>query len=330
MHSHNTPCMLVYASELAAVVGRNKYKGAAEAFELLWQRLAPEQYHECVLQDVRENRNAQRQLAPAVMTAISTLAQQAASTEADVVSLVAQAEERVKATVSTKLVDAGVPADKVEAVHKCATATDVHQVLLQCAPEVQAQAVALVEASVALKKEAQSEVKCAFGTAREEASRQQMETDGVARTVTKDNAFKAIWMPTPLSYSGARWGVGGRLDGLDEQGRVVEIKNRTRHFFNRVPDYEWVQVQAYLQMTRAREAVFVQQLHGQQRVSTVARNDEEWSQRILPRLTSVMEVMDEFMAPASEYLRDEWVCASTPEREVLLEQWIHAVDQRLH
>lgn len=328
MHSHHC-IMLVFASELAAVIGRNKYKCAAEAFEALWQRMAPEQYHDCVLKDVRDDRQAQRQLAPAVMSAISTLTQAAATDTADVMQLAQQAEERVKAAVAEKLVDAGVPAEKVEAVQQCVSATQVHHILQQCAPEVKTQAAALLEASVSLQKEAQSEVKCAFGTAREEASRQQMETDGVARAVVKDNAFKVMWMPAPLSFSGKRWGVGGRLDGLDDQGRVVEIKNRTRHFFARIPDYEWVQVQAYLQLTKAREAVFVQQLHGQQRVSTVARDDAEWSGRIMPRLTSVLEVLDEFMAPACEYLRDEWVTASTPEREVLLEQWIRAADQRL-
>ncbi len=47
------------------------------------------------------------------------------------------------------------------------------------------------------------------------------------------------------------WVLTGRLDGLTEDGEVVEIKNRTKGLFGRIRDYEAVQLQAYIHMTGA-------------------------------------------------------------------------------
>lgn len=309
--------MLVYASELAAVLGRNKYKSQREAFEAMWQRVAPAQFQECDKRDSCDARVAKRTLAPLLSQSVSHLTTAAVEEGADVNALAQKAEKEVEAVVAQRLIEAGVPAEAVAQVQQCKSEAAVQSVLAECAPTVVAGASSLVAASQELKAEAQSGVKCAFGTAREEGSRQQMESDGVARTVTKDNAFRVKWL-------NERWGIGGRVDGLDEGGRVVEIKNRTRHFFTKVPDYEWVQVQAYLQLMKAREALLVQQLGGQQRVTSIYRNDHEWAHVIMPALSAFMEVLLKFTAPDGLELREAWVAASNPARAVMLGEWIAA------
>jgi hypothetical protein len=309
--------MLVYASELAAVLGRNKYKSQREAFEAMWARVAPAQYKECVTKDACDARVTKRMLAPLLTASVSELSTAAASEGADVTALAQKAEREVEAVVVQQLLQAGVPAEAVAQVQQCESAEAVQSVLAECAPAVVTRASSLVQVTQELKDDAQSQVNCAFGTAREEGSRQQMESDGVARTVTKDNAFRVKWL-------NERWGIGGRVDGLDEEGRVVEIKNRTRHFFSRVPDYEWVQVQAYLQLMKAREALLVQQLGGQQRVTSIFRNDHEWSHVIMPALSAFMDVLLKFVDRDGVELREAWVAASNPARAVLLGEWIAA------
>ena len=42
--------------------------------------------------------------------------------------------------------------------------------------------------------------------------------------------------------------VGGRIDGLNKRGRVVEVKNRMKRFFNPLPKYDIAQLQTYLQI----------------------------------------------------------------------------------
>lgn len=54
------------------------------------------------------------------------------------------------------------------------------------------------------------------------------------------------------------WILGGRVDGLTEEGHVVEIKNRVRRLFNKIPDYEKVQVMCYMHLVDAPRAYLVE------------------------------------------------------------------------
>ena len=62
----------------------------------------------------------------------------------------------------------------------------------------------------------------------------------------------------------------GRVDGWRKDfGEVVEVKNRMRRFFDRVPLYERVQVQVYMWLTGARVCRFVQRFNGEVREETI-------------------------------------------------------------
>ena len=51
--------------------------------------------------------------------------------------------------------------------------------------------------------------------------------------------------------------VGGRIDGLNKRGRVVEVKNRMKRFFNPLPKYDIAQLQTYLQILDCQEGELV-------------------------------------------------------------------------
>ena len=42
------------------------------------------------------------------------------------------------------------------------------------------------------------------------------------------------------------WSLGGRIDGINEEKTLIEIKNRVRRLFYKLRDYEKVQVFAYM------------------------------------------------------------------------------------
>jgi hypothetical protein len=75
---------------------------------------------------------------------------------------------------------------------------------------------------------------------------------------------------------------------------------------------------------KAREALLVQQLGGQQRVTSIFRNDHEWSHVIMPALSAFMDVLLKFVDRDGVELREAWVAASNPARAVLLGEWIAA------
>jgi hypothetical protein len=187
----------------------------------------------------------------------------------------------------------------------------------------------LLDARATLHKKVKSDVQCVFGTCREDASREQMvaSREQSVAEVSKDNKFHVMWMEYPLTASGSKWGVGGRVDGVDDHGRVVEIKNRIRRFFPVIPEYEMVQVQTYMAVLNKDETVFVQQLNGQQRSTVIQRDALMWSVEIVPALYKFMNVLDLFIADDSHVLREEWMCCDGKAKAALLNAWLEQGDE---
>lgn len=70
-----------------------------------------------------------------------------------------------------------------------------------------------------------------------------------------------------------------RLDGMKMDGTVVEIKNRIYKLFEEVREYEWVQVQAYLQVYGLPKAELVEYLkvgEGEMKVNMIDKDDKYW------------------------------------------------------
>jgi hypothetical protein len=64
------------------------------------------------------------------------------------------------------------------------------------------------------------------------------------------------------------WEINGRLDGITDNGRLVEIKNRQKALFNTVRDYEMCQIQTYLYHKRMDMGYLCEILPGKTRADT--------------------------------------------------------------
>ena len=87
------------------------------------------------------------------------------------------------------------------------------------------------------------------------------------------------------------WGdfqVVGRVDRIEEKpdgSRIlIEIKNRTKRLFRKVPEYEHVQIQTYLQMLGLEQARHIEQFNNQVNSTDIARDDLYWEQEVKPPL----------------------------------------------
>ena len=82
--------------------------------------------------------------------------------------------------------------------------------------------------------------------------------------------------------------VTGKIDRIEERedgSRIlVEIKNRTNRLFRRVVEYEFIQVQVYLQMLGLVHARLVEQYNTQVLSHDITRDEEMWSNVIEPGL----------------------------------------------
>jgi hypothetical protein len=84
-----------------------------------------------------------------------------------------------------------------------------------------------------------------------------------------------------------------RLDGMKMDGTVIEIKNRIYKLFDEVREYEWLQVQAYLNvygLPKAELVEFLQNSGGTMKINEVERDDTYWGEVLLKILGDYFRV----------------------------------------
>lgn len=68
-----------------------------------------------------------------------------------------------------------------------------------------------------------------------------------------------------ILYIGHDVWIHGRIDGLTDNGTIVETKNRRSRFFEEIPLYEKVQMEVYMKMLNKEECLHVQNFNGEQK-----------------------------------------------------------------
>ena len=123
---------------------------------------------------------------------------------------------------------------------------------------------------VAIRDEVQSEIYKSRGIRDEKAVVDKVECDTHSR-ITERNVklyTKDVDWPFEVDFPFIVR-VIGRIDGMNESGEIVEVKNRQKRFFSTIPLYERVQVQVYMWMIGARTCQFVQALDGDTKTEVV-------------------------------------------------------------
>jgi hypothetical protein len=141
-----------------------------------------------------------------------------------------------------------------------------------------------VEQKVEVIEHLRSQVYTTHGTRSEDKTSDKVTKDTGARLV-RDDAFYNLDVCTLGQTKFVICGKIDRIEEKDDGSRVlVEIKNRTNRLFRRVVDYEFIQIQVYLQMLGLVRARLVEQYNSQVLSHDVDRNEEMWSNEIMPAL----------------------------------------------
>jgi hypothetical protein len=98
---------------------------------------------------------------------------------------------------------------------------------------------------------------------------------GSAPSIRVDAAFRTGAQPW-LVIDDTHVYLGGKTDGLHEDGRVYEFKARTRRFLG-TPEYERIQMMAYLSMLDVQEGVLVESYMGERREHPMPFDDALWA-----------------------------------------------------
>jgi tellurite resistance protein len=141
-----------------------------------------------------------------------------------------------------------------------------------------------VEQKAEVIEHVRSKVYTTHGTRSEDKTSDKVVKDTGARLV-RDDAFYNLDVCTMGQTKFVICGKIDRIEEKDDGSRVlVEIKNRTNRLFRRVVDYEFIQIQVYLQMLGLVHARLVEQYNNQVLSHDVDRNEEMWSNEIMPSL----------------------------------------------
>ena len=277
--------VILYASQIAACIGYNRHKKPHECLEHQWERTMPDSYRRALLRN-------------------------GCLTEAERLErLVHQHGVAVSSVLETSLKACSCSEDV--ALTYDAVSRQIHELgsALSLSPDERA----IVDAT------AKRNLYTGYGTASEAEALTRMESMLGVRAEPDDMFYKM----NVGSVDGTDLFVGGKIDAITSDRRlVIEIKNRIRRLFFKVPFYEVIQLQTYLQLLGVDRGVIVECLNitdptlATMNVLPVHRDRDLWSNIIVPKMKEYTRVFIELVT--SEPFQDEFLRASPVRRHSLV------------
>lgn len=238
-------CVILKASNVAAMVGRHKYKPRSEVFDELVKKYAPEKFTGKTKEDK--------------------------ATEALTVS--STAREVLESALNIK----------------AENSTQVQRVFKEARDQINFDPKLNNEQKAEVIEHLRTKVYTTHGTRSEDKTSDKVETDEGARLVRDDSFYRL----DVCKLGEMQYVIMGRVDRIEERPDgskvLVEIKNRTNRLFNSVPEYEFIQIQVYLQMLGLVHARLVEQYNNQVKSHDVDRDEETWTNELLPELVKFCE-----------------------------------------
>ena len=145
----------------------------------------------------------------------------------------------------------------------------------------------------AVARELQSAVACRMGQKMEAAALGKYATTSVPPTVHLDVKQKGYTHGGLTTPRGVPFKLFGRLDGLRDDGAVVETKNRRNRIFGYVPTYERIQLHTYMVLTSTKHAVLVENFEEHQQTHDVLFDESFWQDTVLPALKDGVDEVDQ-------------------------------------
>lgn len=256
----------IYASELAVVIGVNKYQKLSDIIIKLWQKNYPIDY-ENTITTVKKTHNVK--LAP---------------TETDI-----QYIKRVQDECNLNIQDK---------INECLNTKDTSNLLNnrnQILKEIEQNNNINKEIKDDFKKSLESVTNKAFGTINEKSVIDYyMEQSG--KKVICDTRFIRKQLCT---YKDIKWSLGGKIDGITEDNVVVEVKNRIYKLFYVMRDYEKPQIQTYMYILGLPRGHLVESFKrgGEIQLNIIEENFDEnyWNDFIMKKLNNFIKLFHLFL-----------------------------------
>lgn len=256
----------IYASDLAVVIGVNKYQKLSETIIKLWQKSFPIDYENTVS-------NLKKQHSVNITPK-----------ETDI-----QYIKRIQDECNINLQDK---------VNECLNTKDTSKLLNnrnQILKEIDKNNTLDPEIKRDFKKSLESVTNKAFGTINEKSVIEHyMSKSG--KKVICDSKFIRKELCT---YKDIKWSLGGKIDGITEDNIVIEVKNRIYKLFYEMRDYEKPQIQTYMYILGLPKGHLVESFKrgGDIQMNIIEEDfdQEYWTTVIMSRLTNFIKMFHLFL-----------------------------------
>lgn len=255
----------IYASEVAACIGKNPYKSKNEAFMNVLRRMDPD-LHERVARETQYEDDAmvlQRVLPPERAAAVESRARQT-SDRRDVEQVVQACVQQVKDSLPAGAEVSDREREKIERAIRSAAQTSVG--IAREGGVLGAVNAMLVDQNIHFAPDAR------------------------------------LYKRRMGAHNGREWYLCGRVDGLSsDRALVLEIKNRMRRLFGRVVEYEKIQMMCYQAMVDARRGLLAEALDPEHLgLHWIDFDEAEWQDVTAQLGTFAVDVIDALDATAAE------------------------------
>ena len=273
--------VIIKASDVAACIGRHRYKPRDEVLNDMWKKYWPDAFTGQTKSDRAEQA---LEASPVIREVFKKTLEIQAVAEAEVQKEIE--EVRVKVNSDPKL----SPTQKTEVIEKAKTKaftnreTKIKNEIEKVRTKVNSDPKLSQVQKAEVIEHVRSKVSTTHGIRNEDQTADTV-TEKEGARLSRDEAFYDLDVCT---IDGIPFCVTGRVDRIEEcpdGSRVlVEIKNRMNRLFRSVPEYENIQIQVYLRMLGLGRARLVEQYNTQVLSHDVTRDDAFWEGAILPGL----------------------------------------------
>lgn len=219
--------MNINCSELATLIGQNDYGNMRDQIMKLWEKYFPDDFQ--ISQILYEAQGGEK-LEPKL-------------TEQETIK---KLEEKSDINISQK-------------VQKCLKETNVVK-MQQMRSDILKQVTKSnlnKEDKKEMKKSIEKLSNTTFGTNQELSATEQYALQNNVKVVKKDNYMRKKIYESKKDNCFNLY-IGGKVDGIDSENNLIEVKNRMYKFFNTIRNYEMVQIQSYLFITGLTNAKLVE------------------------------------------------------------------------
>lgn len=170
-------------------------------------------------------------------------------------------------------------------------------------------------------KSIESKINCKFGSTQENTAINQYQNKYNTLITNKNNKFYKKKIQSIDSYSIY---VGGYVDGIKDDGTIIEVKNRMRKFFDPLPMYDIIQLQTYLFILNSSNGELVEQLKDNKnniKTTLIDIDLQMWENLIQPKIIQFCKAIIKILN--NKELQNEYIHCSDYEQIELFDMIIN-------